>query len=87
MKFPLIKSSFKLEVQIPKTNIIAIINHALKPFDINHLDYFFDIDTLNHVQFKFDVSLISSQLEQFLGVHLLINLCNKLMVITILNYL
>ncbi len=64
VKFPLLKSTFRLEVQIPKTDIRAIINHALEPTGLNHLDYFLDIDTLDHKQFKFDLNLISIQMEQ-----------------------
>lgn len=61
--YPLLKSAFRLEVQIPETDIIAIINHALEPKGLNQLDYFFDIDTLDNRQFKFDMPLISSSLE------------------------
>lgn len=64
VRYPLLKSAFRLEIQIPKTDIVAIVNHALEPNSPNNLDYFFDIDVLDYKQLKFDLSLISSQMEQ-----------------------
>jgi uncharacterized protein (TIGR04255 family) len=66
--YPLVKYAFRLNVQVPKTDIAAIINHALEPNSVNNLDYYFDIDVLDHRQVKFDLSLTSKQMEQIRAV-------------------
>ena len=61
--FPIAKYSFKYVIDVPDTDIYAIINHATEPID-NLLIYMLDIDVLDSVNFTFDENKIETCLEK-----------------------
>ncbi|MDP2890929.1 MAG: TIGR04255 family protein [Bacteroidota bacterium] len=62
--YPLEKYAFRINIQVPDSNIRAIINNALEPNGTDSYDYYLDIDVLDDTQLKFDLFLISKQMEQ-----------------------
>ncbi len=58
------KYAFRLDMQVHKKEINAIVNHALEPTNFNAFEYYLDIDVLGHKQYNFDVDLLSNTLEE-----------------------
>lgn len=63
LNYPVTRYSFNVNLQIPGTDTVAMVNHALEPSNVNSLNYFLDIDVLDHRQIQFDLSLLNDQLE------------------------
>jgi len=64
VRYPLAKYSFRLNLVIPSSDIIAIINNALEPNNSGKSDYYLDIDVLSESSMKFDIETISNKMEQ-----------------------
>jgi uncharacterized protein (TIGR04255 family) len=61
--FPIHKYSFRVNYKIPDTNIYGLINHAAEPINNDDVNYYFDIDVLDHDNFIYKQDIIIDKLH------------------------
>lgn len=62
--YDVLKYGFRLNMAVPQTDIISIINHNLETSPSQKFIYTLDIDVLDHTQLVFNLETIESRLDK-----------------------